>query len=310
MVHRWMWTARQDDNFSAELADEGVRWESDIYDERAGAPSRRTVLQSNDDFLRYGPAESAPESVVREMAGALGLADPPWLTPLDPRIDALLKAAIAGDIDKIRASLASGTAVDAQDQLGYTALWNAILRGHHDAALFLLDAGADPCRPYRYDMTALALAAKFGDERVIKRLIDGGVNVNAVERTNGETPLFSAIEKKRTPSCIGLLIGAGSDVNRKRNDGSTPLIRAVRNGSLVVVNMLIAAGAVIDARDANGMTALMHAAKWQSDPGFCDALLAAGADVAVVDNHGMTAAMHAAAQHRDAVSKRLAAKSG
>jgi uncharacterized protein len=310
MSRRWTWTAGQDDSFAAELTDDSIRWESDIYDERAGASSRRTVLQSHDDFLRYGPAETAPEHIVREIAGALGLAEPSWLAPLDPRIDVLLKAASAGNLDAMRASIASGIDVDAHDQRGYTALWSAILRGRDNAALFLLDAGADPLRRYRYDMTALALAAKFGNEQVIQRLIAAGADVNAVERVNGETPLFSAIEKMRAPACIRLLIDAGCDVNRLRNDGATPLIRAVRNGLLDVVKMLIAAGAVIDARDSGGMTALLHAAKWQSNPAFCDVLLAAGADAAVVDKYGVTAVMHARAQHRDAVSGLLATKAG
>jgi len=306
MSRRWNWTAGQDDHYSVELVDEGLRWESDTYDERAGASSQRTSLQSKDDFLGYGPAEVAPENIVRELASALGVADPAWLKPLDTRTEALLKAASAGDVPTIRALLAVGLDVDAHDQRGYTALWNAILRGHNDAALFVLDAGADPRRRYRYGATALALAAKFGDERLVARLIGAGADVNAVESVNGETPLLSAIEKKRVPSCIRLLIEAGSDVNRSRNDGSTPLIRAVRNGLLDVVNQLMAAGAVIDARDGNGMTALLHAAKWQSDTAFCTTLLAAGADAAIVDNHGMTAAMHANAQRRDAVAKLLA----
>jgi ankyrin repeat protein len=306
MGRRWTWTAGADEQHSVELLDDGIRWECDSYDERAGAPSHRTSLQPKDDFLRYGPTESAPENIVREIAAALGVADPRWLKPLDPRIDVLLKAASAGDVGAIRGLLATGLATDAADQRGYTALWNAILRGRNDAARMLLDAGADPKRTYRYDETALSLAAKFGDERVIKRLIAGGVDVNAVERVNGETPLFAAIEKKRPPQLIGVLIDAGSDVNRARKDGSTPLIRAVRQGLLDAVKMLIAAGAAVDSRDASGMTALLHAAKWQSDPAFCEALLAAGADIAAVDKNGMTATAHASAQHWDAVLKLLA----
>ena len=310
MGRRWTWTAGQDDRYAAEIVDGGIRWESDTYDDRAGAPSLRTHVQSKEDFLGYGADGSVPGNVVRELASALGLADPPWLKPLDARTDALLKAATRGDVGAIRALIAAGINVDVRDQRGYTALWNAILRGHNDAAMFLLDTGADPRRRYRYDMTALNLAAKFGDAALIQRLIGAGANVNANECVNGETPLSSAIEKKRDASCIRLLIEAGSDVNRAPSDGSTPLIRAVRNGLLDVMKMLIAAGALVDARDANGMTALLHAAKWQPNADFCSALLAAGADAAIVDKCGMTAAMHASAQRRNAVVELFAARSG
>ena len=308
MGRRWTWTAGPDDQYAVEILDDRIRWESETYDERVGAPSLRTHLQSKDDFLGYGADGSVPQDIVHELAGALGLADPPWLKPLDPRTDALLKAAARGDVGAIGALIAAGINIDARDQRGYTALWNAILRGRNDTALFLLDAGADARRRYRYDMTALALAVKFADARVIQRLIGAGADVKAVERVDGDTPLSSAIEKKRDASCIRLLIEAGSDVNRPRNDASTPLIRAVRNGLLDVVKMLLAAGAAVDARDASGMTALLHAAKWQSDPAFCEALLAAGADIAVTDTFGMTAAAHATAQHRNAVIELLAAK--
>jgi ankyrin repeat protein len=308
MGRRWTWNATQDDRWAVELGDDGLRWELDTYDERAGASSQRAQLQSKDDFLGYGPIEPAPESIVRELAGALGLAHPPWLKPLDPRIETWLKAAAAGDIATLRASLASGLAVDAHDQRGYTAVWNAIARGRNEAALFLIDAGADVRRGYRYGETALHLAAKFGDGPLIQRLIASGADVNAIEGVNGETPLSAAIQKKRAPEIIRVLIDAGSDVDRARDDGSTLLIGAVHNGLLDAVKMLIAAHADVGRRDNEGLTALLHAAKWQSNPAFCDALLAAGADVAACDRSGSTALMLSAYKnYRDNVRRLLAA---
>jgi hypothetical protein len=170
MGRRWTWTAGQDDHYTVELLDDGIRWECDTYDERAGAPSSRSVVQPCDDFLGYGPVEPAPENIARELAAALGLADPRWLKPLDPRIEAFLKAASVGNVDTLRASLTSGIDVDVCDQRGFTALWNAIVRGRTAAALLLLDAGADVSRHYRNDATALSLATKYGNEALIKRL--------------------------------------------------------------------------------------------------------------------------------------------
>ncbi|GAB1232014.1 hypothetical protein UT4_04800 [Ferrigenium sp. UT4] len=68
------------------------------------------------------------------------------------------------------------------------------------------------------------------------------------------------------------------------------LIKAVRTGDTEAVRRLLAGGADANAADAEGATALMHAA-YRGDIGMVQLLLAAGADVNATDPAGWTALM-------------------
>jgi len=72
-----------------------------------------------------------------------------------------------------------------------------------------------------------------------------------------------------------------------------PLIKAVSKGDTATVRVLLAKGADVQARDANGRTALMYAAE-NGDPTIVQALLTNGADVNARDWQGWTALIYAA----------------
>lgn len=73
------------------------------------------------------------------------------------------------------------------------------------------------------------------------------------------------------------LVAAGADVNAKRNDGVTALWLAAQEGHTEVVNVLLAAKADVNAKKNDGGTALMAAAVNGHLP-VVERLLAAGAD--------------------------------
>jgi Raf kinase inhibitor-like YbhB/YbcL family protein len=89
------------------------------------------------------------------------------------------------------------------------------------------------------------------------------------------------------------IIGRGADVNAKDGDGVTALMRAASAGRGDMVRMLLASGADVNARTTGGVTALMMA----SLGGYLTALeplVAAKAEASVKDNQGRTALMAAA----------------
>ena len=59
--------------------------------------------------------------------------------------------------------------------------------------------------------------------------------------------------------CLDMLIKAGASVNASAHDGSTALIRAARKGQTDCVDFLISHGADMNQHDNKGITALMHA---------------------------------------------------
>ena len=75
----------------------------------------------------------------------------------------------------------------------------------------------------------------------------------------------------------------------KDAEGSTALHYAAGSGALENVSLLLEAGAEIDARDGQGMTALMYAARYNQDASVVDLLLAHGANPSLKDARGRNA---------------------
>lgn len=94
------------------------------------------------------------------------------------------------------------------------------------------------------------------------------------------------------------LLAAGADVNAADADGNTALHLAARQGHLDAVKALLAAGADVNAADAQGWTPLFKAAyNHELDCGFApvvQALADAGADVNARIFYGLTPLMLAA----------------
>jgi serine/threonine protein kinase len=150
----------------------------------------------------------------------------------------------------------------------------------------------------------LIIAARNGEIDTVKKLIDGGADVN-VKGKMGETPLIRASTAGRT-DVIKELLAAGADINARDNEGKTALMDLFWWGRTDVVKILLAAGADVNARDNDGKTALMYAASYGRADSVKE-LLAAGADASLKDEDGKTAFMHAVESRRNDVVELLKA---
>ena len=91
-----------------------------------------------------------------------------------------------------------------------------------------------------------------------------------------------------------ILIKAGADVNAVDKNGRTPIRMAARYGNVAMVSVLIKAGADVNAADKNGRTPIRMATGYGYKV-VVSMLIKAGADVNAADRYGSTP-LHLAAE--------------
>ena len=106
----------------------------------------------------------------------------------------------------------------------------------------------------------------------------------------GETAFTRIIQYGATSDVFNILIKAGADINAIDNNGRTPLFYVARYSKTAkTVEALLKLGADINTRDNNGDTPLFMAAYGNKNPEVIKALLEYGADVNIRDDSGKTA---------------------
>ena len=146
-----------------------------------------------------------------------------------------------------------------------TSLGFAVYRRNRDAMHMLIRYGAninesDPCD----GITALQVAAAFGDLSMVLELLQLGADINAPASRHRGTALQEAAANRDLSMPLEVL-RLGADVNAPAHTcrGKTALQAAATNGNLSVALELLRAGADINAPAANeyGTTALEAAAE-------------------------------------------------
>jgi ankyrin repeat protein len=178
--------------------------------------------------------------------------------PLADGATALHWAAQWEDAEITALLIRAGAKVDAADDYGVTPLILAAQNGSASIAAALLNAGANPNLALPAGEAPLMTAARSGNMELVKALIAHGAQVNAREKTLGQTALMWAAAEKHV-DVVQLLIEAGADVRARSTAGFTPLLFAAREGDVAVTTELLARGADINEAAADGMTPLLTA---------------------------------------------------
>lgn len=136
----------------------------------------------------------------------------------------------------------------------------------------LLDAGADP-----NDGVTLPMAASAGDIPVLEALLAHGANVDQAWATDGSTALYAILNWSRTPDGAVWLLEHGADPNaRFAENGETPLHAVARAWNVALAEQMVAHGADIERKRADGRTPYA-VAELNGNRAVADWLLARGA---------------------------------
>ena len=163
----------------------------------------------------------------------------------------LAEAARQGDADTVRALLRQEMDVNAPGIDGTPALHWAVRVDDRNMASMLLDAGADVNRTNRYGMAPLHVAVQNRHVDMARQLLESGADTEAADGS-GELPLHLAI-RTGADDMLELLLSHGAQVDgRDLNYGQTPLMLAVREENIALVQRLLEADADLDAQSLAG----------------------------------------------------------
>lgn len=185
-----------------------------------------------------------------------------------------------GRTDVVFEYCAAGNAVTSRDESGVSLIKWCAYYGDVSAVRFLLENGES--LESLGDNLDLNGAAFHGHWQLCQFLIERGADVNKPLPDTGETPLHAALcttERLAHDIVVKVLLAHGADPNRAtkpavetgcfmrdcRTKGETPLHRAAAFGSEETIEMLLGAGAEIDAKDMNGDSPLTWAS-WHLRP--------------------------------------------
>ncbi len=198
----------------------------------------------------------------------------------DPQLQNLLKEFANGRTDLVFDLVAKGCGTGFKDEDGVSLMQHCAYYGDVSALRFLLSKGES--LDTLEENLGLEGVCFHGHWRLCKFLLEQGADANRPSPDTGETPLHAALcntDRLLYDRVLTVLLAHGASPNAAttpgaetggfmrdcRTKGETPLHRAAAFGNVETIRMLKDAGAVVDAKDANGDTPLSWAS-WYGRP--------------------------------------------
>uniref|UniRef100_A0A8C5P1L4 B cell leukemia/lymphoma 3 n=1 Tax=Jaculus jaculus TaxID=51337 RepID=A0A8C5P1L4_JACJA len=179
------------------------------------------------------------------------------------------------------------------DEDGDTPLHLAVITTLPSMVQLLVTAGASPMALDRHGQTAAHLACEHRSPACLRALLDsaapGTVDLEA-RNYEGLTALHVAVNTECQEAVL-LLLDRGADVDAVDiKSGRSPLIHAVENNSLSMVQLLLLHGANVNAQMYSGSSAL-HSASGRGLLPLVRTLVRSGADSSLKNCHNDTPLM-------------------
>src|SRR5690606_6936916 len=207
-----------------------------------------------------------------------------------------------GRPEAVMTLLANGADPRVRDADGNTPLHHAARSSDPGVAALLRDAAAELEERNNDGLTPLGIACASGNWRLARFLLERGAKTQSDEGT--PALLAAAGVEEDDAAGVGLLLKHKARVDARDAQGRSALHEAASAGHVEIVQALLAAHADLQARDAEGRTPLL-AAVVAGKPAAVQALVEAGADTAATDAGGRSALDHAVQAGRWSVGARL-----
>ena len=207
----------------------------------------------------------------------------------DTKDRSLLAAASSGDAASVEKLLSEGAEVNCRDFLQNTPLIRAAANGHLEVVRILLARGADVNAVQVSGLNALYWATQGRHKALEELLLASGATVSkmAEQRAEDQPPKKAAAKLPQKEAKAATPQEAPTALPPEET--ARGLVRAAKQGDEKELTRLIDQGADVNARDADGSTALMWACASSNCLRVAKLLVARGADVNARDNSGKTA---------------------
>jgi ankyrin repeat protein len=157
----------------------------------------------------------------------------------------LQAAARTGQLDRVELLIAAGADVAFTNDIGATALHEAVCCTHMTVVKLLLEHGADAvlktmqCKQWG-DCDSVSALMMCNDSAILKLLLTAGGDAQAVT-SSGDTCLHIAARHNYTAPVVCLLIKAGADMHAVNDEGKTAAEVAHDSGNTLLEQLLIRA---------------------------------------------------------------------
>ena len=151
----------------------------------------------------------------------------------------LHRFARAGDIESLRRAIQAGAAIDEQDEFGTTPLKYAIAEKKAEAAIVLLELGADVTPQGKDGSTALHSAIEHKLPKVLQALLRKCPEAVSIADKHGNQPLWTAAFNARGDyEMVTMLLESGADPEHVNNVSLSPLDIPKRKGEPALLQLL------------------------------------------------------------------------
>lgn len=203
----------------------------------------------------------------------------------------LIRAAAAGNYEKVEKLLEENIPVDGRDSEERTALIAAAYNERNEICRLLITAGANPYMQDRNGFNALDFAASRGLVDTVKLILKESKSPD--QRHHAE---YAMLMQAAFAANAGLLPAGKDDfysANRISIEDKSPLHIAASNDSEDLIKAMIKRGAKVNIENSSGQTPL-HWAAWNNKVNAISLLLKNSAKIDITDNDGTTPLMFAA----------------